>query len=104
MSTTPKVAVIAKLPAKPGQRDQLAEAFKAAIANAESEEGTLSYILLADFGDENALWVYETYTDEAALIAHSTSDAFKAIGGGLAPFMGGRPEIIRLTPLAGKGL
>lgn len=99
-----KIAVIAKLPAAEGKRDELAEAFNAAIATAESEPGTERYVLHKDLGDANVLWVYEMYTDNDALTSHSSSDAFKALGAALGPLMGGRPELILLEPLAGKGL
>jgi quinol monooxygenase YgiN len=100
----PKVAVIAKLTAQDGKRDDLAQAFEQGIENAQGEEGTLFYILNADVKDANVLWLYELYTDEEAVKAHSTSDAFKALGPVMAPFMAGRPELIMLNPLKGKGL
>lgn len=99
-----KVAIIAKLPAAEGKRDELAAAFQQAIRNAESEAGTERYILHKDLADENVLWVYEMYTDNDALSAHSSSEEFKALGAALGPLMGGRPELMLLEPLAGKGL
>jgi quinol monooxygenase YgiN len=99
-----KIAIIAKLPAAEGKRDELAEAFQAAITNAEGEPGTERYILHKDLGDANVLWVYEMYTDNDALTVHSSSDAFKALGGALGPLMGGRPELILMEPVSGKGL
>ena len=47
---------------------------------------------------------YELYTNEAALVAHGTSDAFKALGASLRDLAGGRPEMTLLTPVIGKGL
>lgn len=99
-----KVAIIAKLPAAEGKRDELAAAFHQAIRNAEAESGTERYILHKDLADENVLWVYEMYTDNDALNAHSSSEEFKALGAVLGPLMGGRPELMLLEPLAGKGL
>jgi quinol monooxygenase YgiN len=98
-----KVSVLAKLPAAPGKRAELAAAFQAAIDNAQGESGTIYYILHEDAKDADALWVYEMYTEQAALDAHSSSDAFKALGAVLGPFMGGRPELTFLKPLSGKG-
>jgi quinol monooxygenase YgiN len=99
-----KVAVIAKFPAAPGKRDQLIEALQAALANAETEAGTLTYILHEDSKDPDAVWFYEMYTDKDALAAHGSSEAFKALGPAVAPFVGGRPEITYLRPVGGKGL
>jgi len=99
-----QVAVIAKIPALEGKRTELVQALQAALANAESEPGTLKYILHEDAKDENLLWFYELYTDQDALAAHGTSDAFKEIGMACRPFSAGRPELIMLNPLGGKGL
>jgi quinol monooxygenase YgiN len=99
-----KVAVIAKIPAAPGKRDQLIEALQAALANAEGEAGTLMYILNEDAKDPDAVWFYELYTDQDALTAHGSSDAFKALGAAIGEFVGGRPELTYLKPVGGKGL
>ena len=98
------VAVIAKIPAAPGQRDHLIAALQVALQNAEQESGTLRYILHEDAADPDAVWFYEMYTDQDALVAHSSSDAFKALGATMKPFVGGRPELTFLKPLGGKGL
>lgn len=98
------VAVIAKIPAAPGQRDQLVSALQTALENAEQEPGTLRYILHEDTADADTLWFYEMYTDQEALVAHGSSDAFKALGAAMKPFMGGRAELTFLKPLGGKGL
>jgi quinol monooxygenase YgiN len=99
-----KVAVIAKLAAKDGQRDQLAKALEQSLGTAAGEEGTIMYILHADANDPNLLWFYELYRDADALKAHAGSEAMKALGSVVAPFAAGRPELIHLEPLGGKGL
>jgi quinol monooxygenase YgiN len=106
MSDAPggKVAVLARIPAQPGKRDALVEALQAAIDNAETEADTLLYILHTDPKDPDAVLFYELYTDQDALTAHGTSDAFKAIGATLREFAAGRPELTFLTPVLGKGL
>jgi quinol monooxygenase YgiN len=104
MSQSEKVAVIAKLTANPGQRAELAEAVMGGLSTALGEAGTEYYILHEDATDENVLWMYELYTDQAALATHGTSDGLKAMGMASRPFAASRPEIIFLKPLAGKGL
>jgi quinol monooxygenase YgiN len=99
-----KVATIAKIAAKEGQRDQLARALEQGLATAAGEEGTIMYILHADANDPNLLWFYELYRDDDARTTHATSDGMKALGPVVGPFMAGRPELIRLEPLGGKGL
>ena len=104
--TTPSapVAVLARVPAQPGRRDELVEKLRQAITNAEGEDGTRLYILHTDDKDPDAVLFYELYTDHDAFLAHGSSDAFKALGASLRDVAGGRPEITMLTPVMGKGL
>ena len=99
-----QVSIIAKIPAAPGKRDELIEALQQGLATAESEPGTLRYIMHADVKDPDVVWFYELYEDQAAATAHGTSDGMKAMGAALAPLLAGRPELTFLTPLGGKGL
>jgi quinol monooxygenase YgiN len=99
-----KVAVVAKIPAAPGKRDDLAAALQVALDNAMSEPGTLMYALHADSADADVLWMYELYSDQASLESHMGSEWFKELGPKLAPFLGGRPELHFCEPLGGKGL
>jgi quinol monooxygenase YgiN len=98
-----KIAVIARVPAQPGKRDDLVAALQAALETASAEEGTTYYILHTDAKDPDVLWMYEMYTDQDALVAHSGSESFKALGPAIAPFLAGRPELTFLTPIGGKG-
>lgn len=104
MSQSAKVAVIAKLTANPGQRTKLAEAVLGGLSTALGEAGTEYYILHEDASDESVLWMYELYSDQSALVTHGSSEGLKAMGMASRPFAAGRPEIIFLKPLAGKGL
>ena len=87
-----------------GTLQDVVVALQAALDNAETEPGTLKYILHTDAGNEDLVWFYEVYADADAMKAHSSSDAFKALGPTLAPHLGGRPEITVLNPVGGKGL
>ncbi|MCU1501401.1 MAG: hypothetical protein JWM12_755 [Ilumatobacteraceae bacterium] len=99
-----QVAVLAKITAQPGKRDDLAKVAQQALENVKAESGTQYYILHADDKDENVLWFYELYTGKDALDHHMGTDAFKALGPLMAPFVGARPELTFLTPIGGKGL
>jgi quinol monooxygenase YgiN len=103
MSTSQRVGVVAKITSAPGKRTDLANALKSAFDNVASEQGTIHYILSEDNEDENLLWMWEMYTDQASLEAHMGSQWFKEWGPQLAPFLGGRPELIFVKPLGGKG-
>ena len=104
MSDSNKVAVVARIPAQPGKRDELVKALEAAIDNAKSEEGTLTYILHTDDKDPDAVIFYELYSGQDALAAHGSSDFMKELGKSLRDLAGGRPELQILKPVAGKGL
>jgi quinol monooxygenase YgiN len=99
-----QLVVIAKIPCQPGARDEVVAEMRAMLAHVESEPGTLQYVLHEDIGDADTLWVYEVYTDQAALDAHSTSDAMKTLIGAIGGRLGGAPELIMATPVGGKGL
>ena len=70
---------------------------------AAAEPGTVYYILHEDPADADGLWMYEMYTDQSALDAHSSSDEFKALGPAIRPFLAARPELTLLKPIGGKG-
>lgn len=100
-----KTAVLAKLPIKPDAKEAFSEAFGAMIDAVHTEAGTEIYILnWGQNDDENTAYIYELYTDGDALAVHSGSDAMKALMGALGDVMAGAPELIMLTPAAGKGL
>jgi quinol monooxygenase YgiN len=99
-----KIAVIAKLTAQPGKRDELVAVLSAQVDLVATEAGTLIYALHTDLKDEQAVWFYELYTDGDALSFHGGTDAMKALGPKIAPLLAGRPEIIRMNPVVAKGL
>lgn len=100
----PKIAVLAKITAKEGQRDALIEAFAPVQAAVEQEAGTLVYALHASTDEPDVVWFYELYADQEALTAHGKSEAMKAAGPSLGPLMAGRPELFILDPKSAKGL
>ncbi len=99
-----RVAVVAKITAKPGERDALVAALQQALETAAGEPGTLVYALHADTKEADVLWMYELYADQGALDAHMGSPAFKALGPAIGPHLAGMPELHFSTPVGGKGL
>ncbi|MCP3853155.1 MAG: antibiotic biosynthesis monooxygenase [Actinomycetia bacterium] len=99
-----KTAVIAKITAAEGKRDELAAGLQKMLPVVEGEAGTEIYALHADKGDENILWFYELYTDDEALGVHGASDGMKETMGSLRDLFGARAEIILLDPVAAKGI
>jgi quinol monooxygenase YgiN len=96
-------AIIAKITAAPGKRAELIAALQGALANAETEPGTLVYLLHEDTADENGVWFYERYADDAALAAHGSSEFMKSFGKSLAGLTEGRPQLTFLRTVGGKG-
>jgi quinol monooxygenase YgiN len=100
-----KPAILAKLTAQDGKRDELVAAFGRMLDHVRANEaGTEVYVLHTDDVEPNVVWFYELYADDAALGAHSTSDTMKSVGKDLGPLLAGRPVITRLTPQGGKGV
>ncbi len=98
-----QIAVVAKMTANDGQRDALVGALQTALSTADGEPGTIYYILHEDPIAQQTLWTYEMYTDQAALDAHMSTDAYRALGPAIRPFLAGRPELTFLKPIGGKG-
>lgn len=99
-----KVAVIAKITALPGKRDEVVAVLNDVVAAAGEEPGTLLYAMNVDKTEADVIWFYEVYADDAALAAHSGSEAMKAAGGKLRDKAAGRPEIHVVELVGGKGL
>ncbi len=98
------IAVIAKITAQPGKRADVVAGMASMMDHVETEPGTLKYILCEDQADADVLWMYEEYVDQASLDSHGSSDAMKALGGSIGPFLAGRPELFFTTTVRGKGL
>lgn len=101
----PKIAIVAKLTAQDGKRDELVAAFGRMLEYVGANEpGTEVYMLHTDNKDPNVCWFYELYADQESVATHGTSDMMKSVGKELAPLMAGRAELSMLTPVGGKGL
>ena len=100
-----QVAAIAKLTAVEGKGEDLKAAIAELVAAVQDgEPGTLVYAAAQDSEDANAFWFYEFYESADAATAHSTGSALAEAGNRMRGLLAGRPEVHRLTPVAGKGL
>ena len=98
-----EVAYIAKLTAADGKRDEAIAALGRLVEAAESEPGTLHYVLYADTTDPAGIWLTELYADEAALEAHMSSLAMAEAVGSLGGLMGGPADLRRVEIVKRKG-
>ena len=99
-----KVVAIVKMPAAPGKGKELAAAMDFALENVKAESGTRYYIIHAEAGNDDVLWMYEMYDSQADMDAHMSSEWFKQLGPKAGGLFGGAPEFHVMTPLGGKGL
>ncbi len=99
----PKVALLAKIPVKPGSADDFDTAMSAMFDAVAEEEGTELYVLNWD-SDRSTAYVYEVYADSDALAVHSGSDAMQALLAAMGDLVGGEPELVMLDPSAAKGI
>jgi quinol monooxygenase YgiN len=97
-----KLAVIARITALPGKRDEVMDALRPVVAATRGEPGTLVYAMHTDKAEEDVVWFYELYADDAALAAHGGSEAMKQAGGELRGKVAGRPELHMLDLVDGK--
>ncbi|WP_419922866.1 putative quinol monooxygenase [Candidatus Poriferisodalis sp.] len=100
-----KTALLAKLTAKEGKRDELLAVIgDIGMSNAAGEPGTEVYAAHKDQNDAAVVWFYELYSDQAALVAHGGSEQMKVFGRAMKDLMAGRPELTFLDPAVAKGL
>lgn len=86
-----KISSVVKLTAQPGKRQELLDAMRTMLPAVADEPGTEVYAFNTDNADENVLWIFEVYTDQAALDAHGSSPAMANLLGLLGPLLGDAP-------------
>jgi quinol monooxygenase YgiN len=99
-----KTSMFVKLSAQDGKRDDLLAALDRMLVAVNEEAGTEIYAFNLDTTDDNAIWIYELYTDADALAAHSSSDAMATLLGEVGGLLGDAPLMVTTTPVSGKGI
>ena len=99
-----KISVIAKLTAAEGKSSELEGALAGVIAASEEEPGLEIYSAHAADDEPGVYYFFELYRDDEATAVHGKGDAMRAAMGAFAGLLGGRPELIKMTPVAAKGL
>ena len=97
------ISILATFVCQDGKRQELFDGLAPMMDHVETEAGPIHYHLLADVADENKAYMYEMYSDQAALDAHSTSDVMKQIMGAFGGILAARPELTMMSPVRGKG-
>ena len=93
------IGVIAKVPIKPGTRDEALKEVKVLMAEVAKEDGTLHYTVNVNENEPDTLVFMERYKDIAALSAHGSTPHFQQFMEKAMSFAAGPPEIITLNEL-----
>lgn len=99
-----KIAMVAKLVAVEGKAEALGEVLGRLVTAAQQEPGTELYVLSQDLGRPEAWFVFEVYTDQAALDAHGSSPTMAEVFGALDGMLAEAPELTLVGPVAAKGI
>ena len=95
-----KLALLARLEAKPGKEQQLGDFLKSALALAEAEPGTIRWYALqigpSTFG------IFDTFADEAGRDAHLGGDIPRALTAHADELLAVPPVIEKVDLLAVK--
>ena len=83
--------LVARLTAKEGEQDRVAELIPRLVEASSAEPGNVHYIAHRDPEDPRVFLMYEQYRDKAAFEEHGQTEHFKALGvDGIFPLMENR--------------
>lgn len=96
-------AIIAKLTIKEDKVEEFKAAGAEMVAAVKANEAgrTLHYTLAQDPKSPTDFYFLEAYADEEAAAEHTKTPHMAAFGGKIGALLNGRPEITRLTSVAG---
>ena len=100
MSTTTSLAFVAKLVAKPGVEQELADLLTGALELANAEAGTLVWFALRT--DASTFWIVDAFATEDARQAHITGKIAQALMANADRLLAVPPEILPADVLAAK--
>ncbi len=93
------IAVIAKVPIKPENKEEAIAGVKVLMSKVAEEEGTLHYTLNINENDPDTLVFIERYKDMEALGVHGSTQHFQDFMEKAMSFASGPPEIITLDEI-----
>jgi (4S)-4-hydroxy-5-phosphonooxypentane-2,3-dione isomerase len=97
------VAVMARFRAKEGRMEELMEALRPLLDQADAEPGTLVYTVNRSTKEPDLLFFYELYEDRDAFHTHARSETMAASGPILEELVA-ESELIVGDPVRTKGL
>ncbi len=93
-------AFVAKMVAKPGQEEELAEFLTGALVLANEEIGTV--VWFAARTDESTFWIFDAFATEADRDAHANGAIVDALGQNAERLLAVAPQIMPAAVLASK--
>ena len=94
-----RVGLMVRLPAHPGGRPALLDAVNRFADGLRETPRTEAFMVSLDPNDEDVVWLYEWFTDEAALEAHRTTAAFASLMEEMPNLLASSPALMRIDPL-----
>jgi quinol monooxygenase YgiN len=102
---TEKVSVLLRFKAAKGKKQELVNHLtKTAKLLTTNEEGTEIFTISTTPIDEEAVYVYEVYSNKEAKEIHETGEAYNKARALTNELVDGPPQVIPLFPQGGKGL
>jgi len=95
-----KLALLARLEAKPGKEEELAEFLRSALPLAEGEPGTISWFAFRI--GSSTFGIFDTFNDESGREAHLSGPIAAALMAKAPELLAKPPIIEKLDLLAGK--
>ncbi|MEM7324624.1 MAG: putative quinol monooxygenase [Actinomycetota bacterium] len=99
-----KISLLAKLTAADGKVDELNAALATLASAGDEESGLEIYSFHRSNDDENVIYAFELYTDQAALDVHGKGETMRAAMGAMGSLLAARPEVTLMSPVAAKGM
>jgi len=94
-----RVGMLVRIPVKPGLRAAALDALHRYVDDLDEEPGTEAFLVCVDPDDDDVVWLYEWFRDDAALRAHREAPLFGRLMSELPDLVGENPGLMRLNPV-----
>ncbi|HEX6287173.1 MAG TPA: antibiotic biosynthesis monooxygenase [Acidimicrobiia bacterium] len=100
-----QLALIVTSTAKDGRRDEIRELYEEIMAPRATENDSQEVVVwCADQHDPNTFYLFEIYSDPAAMGANAQAGWFGEYMARVGPLLAGEPKVAMATPMWTKGV
>jgi quinol monooxygenase YgiN len=92
-------SALIRLTCAAGMRPALLEVLNTYVDSLADEPGTEMFMVHIDPDDENNVWLYETFLDDSAALAHRSTAGFAKLMNDMPPLLDAPAAILRMEPL-----